>query len=135
MDFGGTRRGSIRRAVAGCVRNPWIDHPKHCARYSRDRVARNRELDRRIGCQQYYYNFLGIGDVRVYFVLLLLNIGLAWEGITSIKWFDSIAAGVIIVLLAYTVYVVVNTQGIASESLNYIGTWGMAFLTKDRLVR
>ena len=72
----------------------------------------------------------GFGSVRVYFVLfLLLNIGLAWEGITSIKWFDSLAAGVIIVLLAYTVYVVVNTQGIAGQSLSYGGTWGIAFFT------
>ena len=72
----------------------------------------------------------GFGNVPVYFVLFtILNIGLAWEGITSIKWFDSIAAGVIIVLLAYTVYAVVTTQGIASKPLNYDGTWGLPFWT------
>lgn len=72
----------------------------------------------------------GFGHVPAYFILfLLLNIGLAWGGITSIKWFDSLAAGVIIVLLAYTVYVVISTQGIATDSLNYGGTWGLAFFT------
>jgi nucleobase:cation symporter-1, NCS1 family len=72
----------------------------------------------------------GFGNVQVYFVLFtILNIALAWEGITSIKWFDSLAAGVIIILLAYTVYVVVSTQGIATAPLNYDGTWRIAFLT------
>lgn len=72
----------------------------------------------------------GFGNVQVYFVLfLILNISLAWEGITSIKWFDSLAAGVIIVLLAYTVYVVMSRQGIATASINYSGTWGLPFLT------
>ncbi|KYH24728.1 allantoin permease [Halalkalicoccus paucihalophilus] len=72
----------------------------------------------------------GFGHVPLYFILfLLLNIALAWGGITSIKWFDSLAAGVIIVLLTYTVYVVLSTQGIASASLEYDGTWGLPFLT------
>lgn len=72
----------------------------------------------------------GFGNVPVYFVLFtLLNIGLAWGGITSIKWFDSIAAGIIIVLLAYTVYVVVTTQGLSTEAVNYGGTWGLPFWT------
>jgi NCS1 family nucleobase:cation symporter-1 len=72
----------------------------------------------------------GFGNVPVYFVLFtLLNIGLAWGGITSIKWFDSLAAGVIIILLAYTVYAVVSSQGLATESLDYAGTWGLPFFT------
>lgn len=72
----------------------------------------------------------GFGHVPTYFILfLILNIGLAWGGITSIKWFDSIAAGVIIVLLTYTVYVVVSTQGLATASVTYEGTWGLAFWT------
>lgn len=72
----------------------------------------------------------GFGHVPTYFVLFtILNIGLAWGGITSIKWFDSIAAGVIIVLLAYTVYIVVSTQGLASASMNHGGTWGLPFWT------
>lgn len=72
----------------------------------------------------------GFGHLPSYFILfLILNIGLAWGGITSIKWFDSLAAGVIIVLLSYTVYVVVSTQGLATASVDYEGTWGLAFFT------
>lgn len=72
----------------------------------------------------------GVGNLRLYFVLfLLLNIALAWGGISSIKWFDSIAAGVIIVLLAYTVFTVVSKQGISTQSIEYGGTWGLPFLT------
>jgi NCS1 family nucleobase:cation symporter-1 len=72
----------------------------------------------------------GFGNVPVYFILFLfVNIALAWGGITSIKWFDSLAAGVIIVLLAYTVYVVVDTQGLATASVSYSGTWGLPFWT------
>ncbi|MFB6107898.1 MAG: cytosine permease [Haloplanus sp.] len=72
----------------------------------------------------------GFGNVPVYFALFtILNIALAWGGITSIKWFDSLAAGVIIVLLTYTVYVVVSTQGLATKSLTYTGTWGLPFFT------
>lgn len=72
----------------------------------------------------------GFGNVQAYFVLfLLLNLALAWGGITSIKWFDSIAAGIIIVLLAYTVYTVTTTQGISTASVDYDGTWGFPFFT------
>lgn len=72
----------------------------------------------------------GFGDVRVYFILfLILNLALAWEGISSIKWFDSIAAGVIILLLGYTVYVVLSTNGIPQEVLAHEGSWSLEFLT------
>ena len=72
----------------------------------------------------------GFGNVQVYFALfLLLNIALAWNGMSSIKWFDSISAGIIILLLAYTVYVVVSKQGISTASINYEGTWGLPFFT------
>lgn len=72
----------------------------------------------------------GFGNVWIYFFLfLLLNIGLAWKGVTSIKWFDSIAAGIIILLLAYTVYVVFTSQGIPQDVLSYGGSWGMQFIT------
>jgi NCS1 family nucleobase:cation symporter-1 len=72
----------------------------------------------------------GFGSVQVYFVLFtVLNIALAWGGITSIKWFDSLAAGVIIVLLAYLIYAVVSMQGISAAAINYGGTWGLPFLT------
>lgn len=72
----------------------------------------------------------GFGNIWVYFFLfLILNIALAWKGITSIKWFDSLAAGVIVLLLGYTVYVVLTTQGIPQDVISYGGTWGMQFLT------
>jgi NCS1 family nucleobase:cation symporter-1 len=72
----------------------------------------------------------GFGNIQVYFVLFtVLNVALAWGGISSIEWFDSIAAGFIIVLLAYLIYIVVSMQGISSASINYGGTWGLPFLT------
>ena len=72
----------------------------------------------------------GFGNVWVYFFLfLLLNLALAWGGITSIEWFDSIAAGVIILLLAYTVYIVLSTRGIPQEVITHGGSWGMQFVT------
>lgn len=72
----------------------------------------------------------GFGNIWVYFFLfLLLNLALAWGGVTSIEWFDSIAAGVIIILLAYTVYIVLTTEGIPQDVLSYGGSWGMQFVT------
>lgn len=72
----------------------------------------------------------GFGNVWLYFGLFtLLNIVLSIKGVTSIKWFDSIAAGVIIVLMAYTVYVVVGQNPVPSEIVTHEGTWGMGFFT------
>jgi len=72
----------------------------------------------------------GFGNIWVYFFLfLLLNVALAWGGVTSIEWFDSIAAGVIIILLAYTVYIVLSTRGIPQEVITHSGSWGMQFIT------
>jgi NCS1 family nucleobase:cation symporter-1 len=71
----------------------------------------------------------GFGYVRLYFILfLILNILLAMEGVTSIKWFDSVAAGIIVVLLSYTAYVILTTQGISPRILNYEGSWGWKFI-------
>lgn len=70
----------------------------------------------------------GFGNVWVYFVLfLILNVGLALNGVTSIKWFDSIAAGVLGLLLSYTVFIVLTTQQIPQEVINHPGSWGMQF--------
>ncbi|GAA0254716.1 cytosine permease [Haladaptatus pallidirubidus] len=70
----------------------------------------------------------GFGNVWVYFVLfVLLNVGLALNGITSIKWFDSVAAGILGLLLAYTVYLVLTTQQIPSDVINHPGSWGSQF--------
>lgn len=70
----------------------------------------------------------GFGNVWIYFVLfLLLNLLLALNGVTSIKWFDSIAAGVLAVLLGYTIYTVLTTRTIPAEVINYPGSWGMQF--------
>jgi NCS1 family nucleobase:cation symporter-1 len=83
-----------------------------------------------LGIQTITMTLWGFGNVWIYFALFtILNIALAWEGITSIKWFDSIAAGVIIVLLGYTLYTVVTAQEIPTETLNYSGTWGLPFYT------
>lgn len=72
---------------------------------------------------------LGFGDLRIYFVLFgVLNLLLAWYGIDSIKWFDSLSAIVIIVLLAYTGYVVLTTQQIPTEPITYAGSWGLPFV-------
>ena len=72
----------------------------------------------------------GFGNVQLYFgVFILLNLALAWSGITSIKWFDSVAAVVIILLLAYTVFVVTTQQGISTASIEHEGTWGLPFVT------
>jgi NCS1 family nucleobase:cation symporter-1 len=72
---------------------------------------------------------LGFGDLRVYFVLFgVLNLALAWYGIDSIKWFDTLSALVIVVLLAYTGYVVLTTQTIPSEPINHPGSWGLPFV-------
>ncbi|WP_122090917.1 NCS1 family transporter [Halalkalicoccus subterraneus] len=69
------------------------------------------------------------GDVRVYFVLFaLLNVALAWSGIDSIAWFDTLSALVIVVLLAYTAYVVLTTQSIPTEPVAYEGSWGLPFV-------
>ena len=71
----------------------------------------------------------GFGNLQVYFVLFgILNLALAWYGIDSIKWFDAISAGVIVVLLAYTGYVVLSTQTIPSEPINHPGSWGLPFI-------
>ncbi|WP_101295792.1 cytosine permease [Halegenticoccus soli] len=70
----------------------------------------------------------GFGNVWVYFVLfLLLNLLLALNGVTSIKWFDSLAAGVLAILLGYTIYTVLTTQTIPADVINYPGSWGMQF--------
>lgn len=70
----------------------------------------------------------GFGNVWIYFILfLLLNLLLALNGVTSIKWFDSIAAGVLAILLGYTVYTVLTTQTIPAKVINYPGSWGMQF--------
>lgn len=72
----------------------------------------------------------GFGNEFVYFGLFtLFNILLSIKGVTSIKWFDSIAAGVIIILMSYTVYVVWTANSLPDTLVTYEGTWGMGFWT------
>lgn len=72
----------------------------------------------------------GVGNVWLFFGLFtLLNILLSIKGVTSIKWFDSIAAGVIIVLMTYTVYIVLAANPIPDQIITYEGTWGLSFWT------
>lgn len=74
-------------------------------------------------------NLWGFGNLWVYFVLFaLLNLALAWSGIDSIAWFDSLSAIVIVVLLSYTAYVILTTQTIPSEPITYEGSWGLPFI-------
>lgn len=72
----------------------------------------------------------GFGNEFVYFGLFtLFNVLLSIKGVTSIKWFDSIAAGVIIVLMSYTVYVVLSANTLPDQLVTYGGTWGLDFWT------
>lgn len=57
-----------------------------------------------------------------------MNLALAWSGIDSIAWFDSLSAIVIVVLLSYTAYVILTTQTIPSEPITYEGSWGLPFI-------
>lgn len=71
----------------------------------------------------------GFGSLRVYFVLFaLLNLALAWSGIESIAWFDSLSAIIIVALLSYTAYVILTTQTIPSDPITYGGSWGLPFV-------
>ncbi|AQL44774.1 thiamine permease (plasmid) [Halorientalis sp. IM1011] len=71
----------------------------------------------------------GFGNVWVYFALfLILNVILAWYGIESIKWFNFVASGVIIVLMTYTAYIVLSTEGIPTEVITYGGSWSWEFV-------
>ncbi|WP_323173297.1 cytosine permease [Natrialba sp. PRR66] len=83
-----------------------------------------------LAIQSITMTLFGFGNVQLYFVLfILLNLALAWGGITSIKWFDSAAAVIIIALLAYTIFKVTTEQGISTASIEHEGTWGLPFLT------
>lgn len=74
-------------------------------------------------------NLWGFGNLWVYFVLFaVLNLLLAWSGIDSIAWFDSLSAIIIVVLLSYTAYVLLTTQTIPSEPITYDGSWGLPFV-------
>jgi NCS1 family nucleobase:cation symporter-1 len=71
----------------------------------------------------------GFGSLRVYFVLFaLLNIVLAWSGIESIAWFDSLSAIVIVILLSYTAFVILTTRSIPTAPITYGGSWGLPFV-------
>jgi nucleobase:cation symporter-1, NCS1 family len=69
------------------------------------------------------------GNVWVYFVLfLVLNVILAWYGIDSIKWFNLLASGVIVVLMSYTAYMVLTTKGVPTQVITYNGSWSWEFI-------
>lgn len=71
----------------------------------------------------------GFGNIWVYFVLfLILNVILAWYGIDSIKWFNLLASGVIVVLMSYTAYVVLMTEGVPTQVITYDGSWSWEFV-------
>lgn len=71
----------------------------------------------------------GFGNLWIYFFgFLILNVAIAVIGIDSIKWFDSIASGVIIVLMTYTAYIVLTSEGIPTGVITHEGSWSLEFV-------
>ncbi len=71
----------------------------------------------------------GFGNLWVYFFLILfLQSFLAYKGIKSIKWFDSMMSIVIFAMLIYFFYVVLAAGKIDfAKALQVKGDWGFAF--------
>lgn len=61
-------------------------------------------------------------------LFLVLNVVLAWYGIDSIKWFNLLASGVIVVLMSYTAYVVLTTRGVPTRVITHEGSWSWEFV-------
>lgn len=72
---------------------------------------------------------LGVGNVWIFFVgFTILNAALALGGIHSIKWFDSIAAVIIVILMVYTVVTILRAEAIPADPFEVGGSWGRPFL-------
>lgn len=72
----------------------------------------------------------GFGNVWIYFIfVLVLQAILSWNGVVSIKWFDSIVSFLIFGLLAYFFIAAFATGKVDfTTALNFKGTWGLAFI-------
>lgn len=75
-------------------------------------------------------HLFGFGNVWLYFFLLLaIQSVLAYNGVSSIKWFDASMSIIIFLMLIYFFYVVLSTGKVnfASAS-NFPGTWSLPFI-------
>lgn len=72
----------------------------------------------------------GFGNVMFYFVLFqIFQTALAYFGIQTIKWFESVMAVVIFAVMGWMMWRLFGTHGIQiEESWRFSGTWGLPFL-------
>ncbi len=72
----------------------------------------------------------GFGSVPVYFLLFqIFQTGLAYFGIQTIKWFESVMAVVIFAIMGWMMSRLFGVHGVEiQESWNFPGTWGLPFL-------
>jgi NCS1 family nucleobase:cation symporter-1 len=71
----------------------------------------------------------GYSNVWLYFILFqVIQSAIAYYGINSIKWFDSLLSVVVLGFLVYIVIQLVNVGGLKiADSWNTTGSWGMPF--------
>ncbi len=71
----------------------------------------------------------GFGNPWIYFfIFLVVQTLLALRGITVIKWFNTIAAFIVSILMAVTLLEVFRAGSIqGSEAFGFAGTWGLPF--------
>jgi NCS1 family nucleobase:cation symporter-1 len=71
----------------------------------------------------------GFGSPWVYFIIfLVLQTYLAIRGIKMIKYFDTVAAFIVAILIGYTLFTIMRSGAITGEAFNYPGSWGYPFL-------
>jgi len=71
----------------------------------------------------------GWGNIWLFFILFqVLQTAIAYYGIQSIKWFDSVLSVVIMGFLIYIIYQLFNVGSVkVAESWSSTGTWGLPF--------
>lgn len=76
------------------------------------------------------HQIFGIGNIWVYFFLLLvLQTVLAYNGVGSIKWFDSIMSIVIFIMLGYFFYIVFASGKVDfTQAMAVKGSWSLPFI-------
>src|SRR5215813_2027191 len=72
----------------------------------------------------------GFGNVMFYFVLFqVFQTGLAYFGIQTIKWFESLMAVVIFAIMGWMMSLLFGTYGMQiQQSWRFPGSWGLPFL-------
>lgn len=75
-------------------------------------------------------HLFGFGSVWLYFFLLLaIQSLLAYNGVSSIKWFDATMSIVIFAMLIYFFYVVFSTGKVDFKAaMDFPGTWSLPFI-------